>query len=143
MFDDARSERFRIVELVTEQRRHRRRSIHGGEGAVGAVIKRGMTMNLEHVKPGYRGLCYYRGPPRVRAFLGVPVIENGQACSARCARTGWTIVPFGARDEASLEGAVQHTCCAPSRTSACSCSSSAPRASRPCCTRRRRRWARR
>ena len=55
-----------------------------GEGAVGAVMKRGMTMNLEHIKPGYRGLCYYRGPARVRAFLGVPVIESGKVLGALC-----------------------------------------------------------
>ncbi len=69
-------------------------------------MKRGMTMNLEHIKPGYRGLCYYRGPSMVQAFLGVPVLENGKVLGALCADR-LTDTPFGAREESVMEGAVR------------------------------------
>jgi two-component system cell cycle response regulator len=107
MYDDD-GQRFRIVELVTESDDIAEGPFTGGEGAVGAVMKRGMTMNLEHIKPGYRGLCYYRGPSLVRAFLGVPVIENGRVLGALCADR-LIDQPFGAREESVLEGAVRHT----------------------------------
>ncbi len=106
MFDD-QSEHFRIVELSSGSDDIADGPFQQGEGAVGAVIKRGMTTNLEHIKPGYRGLCYYKGPARVRAFLGVPVIENNRVLGAVCADR-LEDRPFSARDEAVLEGAVQH-----------------------------------
>ena len=57
----------------------------GREPVYMAVATRGLTMNLEHVKPGYKGLCYYRGPALIRAFCGVPVMENGHLRGALCA----------------------------------------------------------
>jgi diguanylate cyclase (GGDEF)-like protein len=106
LFDDE-GEQFRITELVTDSDDIAEGPFSGGEGAVGAVMKRGMTMNLEHIRPGYRGLCYYRGPSLVRAFLGVPVIENGKVRGALCADR-ITDEPFSERDESILEGAVRH-----------------------------------
>jgi two-component system cell cycle response regulator len=105
MYDD--DQRFRIVELVTESDDVAEGPFTGAEGAVGAVLKRGMTMNLEHIKPGYRGLCYYRGPTMVRAFVGVPVVENGKVLGALCADR-IEDQPFGALEESVLEGAVRH-----------------------------------
>jgi diguanylate cyclase (GGDEF)-like protein len=55
-------------------------------------------MNLEHLKPGYKGLCYYRGPSNVRSFLGVPVEEHGRLVGALCIDRAID-VPFGAREE--------------------------------------------
>lgn len=55
------------------------------EGAVGAVATRGVAMNLENLKLGYRGLCYYREPAVVRSFLGVPVRESGRVRGVLCA----------------------------------------------------------
>jgi two-component system cell cycle response regulator len=106
LFDDE-GERFRIVELVTDSDDIAEGPFSGGEGAVGAVMKRAMTMNLEHIRPGYRGLCYYRGPTLVRSFVGVPVIEHGRLRGALCADR---IVdePFTERDESILEGAVRN-----------------------------------
>ena len=77
-------ERLHIAELVTESENIAEGPFNGGEGAVGAVAKRGQTMNLEHIKPGYKGLCYYRGPALIRAFLGVPIVEKGQLRGALC-----------------------------------------------------------
>jgi two-component system cell cycle response regulator len=104
---DEQGEHFRIVELSSASDDVAEGPFQQAEGAVGAVIKRGMTMNLEQVKPGYRGLCYYKSPARVRAFLGVPVLEQGRVLGAVCADR-LQDVPFTARDEGVLEGAVQH-----------------------------------
>ncbi len=106
MLLDDESGRFHIAELVTDSEELADGPFAVGEGAVGAVMKRGLPMNLEHIKPGYRGLCYYRGPALVRAFLGVPVLENGMVRGVLC---GDRIVdqPFGERDERAFEGAVR------------------------------------
>ena len=74
-----------LVELVTDSEDVAEGPFEAGAGAVGAVATRGLTMNLEHLKAGYKGLCYYRGPSTVGAFLGVPVSENGQLRGALCA----------------------------------------------------------
>jgi diguanylate cyclase (GGDEF)-like protein len=78
-------DKLRIVELVTDGEDVASGPFKAGEGAVGAVAKRGQVMNLEHLRPGYKGLCYYQGPSLVRAFLGVPVEEGGQVIGALCA----------------------------------------------------------
>lgn len=106
MLDDSR-ERFRIVELSSSSDDIADGPFRDGEGVVGAVIKRGMSMNLEHIKPGYRGLCYYKSEARVRAFVGVPVIEQGRVLGAVCGDR-LDDRPFLARDEAVLEGAARH-----------------------------------
>ncbi|HJL06556.1 MAG TPA: diguanylate cyclase [Polyangiaceae bacterium LLY-WYZ-15_(1-7)] len=75
----------RIVELVTESDHIAEGPFGAGEGAVGAVVKRQMPMNLRNLKPGYKGLCYYEGPALVRAFLGVPILDGGQVRGVLCA----------------------------------------------------------
>lgn len=94
-----------IVELVTDSDDVAEGPFPGGEGAVGAVASRGLVMNLEHMKLGYKGLCYYRGPSRVRAFLGVPVEDQGQLRGALCADR-LDDEPFSARDEEVLTRAI-------------------------------------
>jgi two-component system, cell cycle response regulator len=76
-----------------------------GEGAVGAVASRGLTMSLENLRPGYKGLCYYPEGARVGSFLGVPVEENGQIRGALCADR-LSQQGFSAKEEAVLSGAV-------------------------------------
>src|SRR5204863_2697734 len=49
--------RLRIVELVTDADDVGDGPFDGGAGAVGAVASRGLVTSLEHVKPGYKGLC--------------------------------------------------------------------------------------
>lgn len=107
LFLDDSGEQFQIVELVTDSDDIGDAPFAAGSGAVGALARRGMTMNLENIKPGYRGLCYYRGPAMVRAFMGVPVMERGTLRGALCAdRT--VDRPFTVREEQILEGAVHH-----------------------------------
>lgn len=77
--------RLRIVEMVTESDEIAEGPFEAGAGAIGAVASRGLVMNLEHVRPGYKGLCYYRGVAPVRAFCAVPIVENGQLRGALCA----------------------------------------------------------
>jgi diguanylate cyclase (GGDEF)-like protein len=106
MLDDE-LEHFHIVELITDSDEIAEGPFKAGEGAVGAVMKRGTTMNLEHLRQGYRGLCYYRGPTQVRAFLGVPIVEQGNVIGALCADRS-VDAPFGEREEEILGGAVRH-----------------------------------
>jgi two-component system, cell cycle response regulator len=104
MLDDA-GKHLRIVELVTDSDDIAEGPFPGGEGAVGAVAQRGLSMNLENLKAGYKGLCYYRGPAVVRSYLGVPVTEQGHVRGALCAdRTDDR--PFSPKEQAVLEGAV-------------------------------------
>lgn len=97
--------RLRIVELVTDSDDVGDGPFEAGAGAVGAVASRGLVMNLERIKPGYKGLCYYRGPTIVRAFCGVPVIESGHLRGALCADR-LDDRPFSAREEELLKSAV-------------------------------------
>jgi two-component system, cell cycle response regulator len=103
---DERDEAFTLAEIVTDSTDTRDGPFTGAEGVVGAVLKRGMVMNLEHMKAGFRGLCYYGGNTTVRAFLGVPVIEAGKVRGALCADR-LQDVPFSARDEDIVERAVR------------------------------------
>jgi diguanylate cyclase (GGDEF)-like protein len=104
LLDDEKKS-LRIVELATESDDIAPGPFAVGEGAVGAVGARGVTMNLEHVKPGYRGLCYYRDVAPVRAFLGVPVFDGKELRGVLCADR-MLDRPFSARDEEILQGAV-------------------------------------
>jgi diguanylate cyclase (GGDEF)-like protein len=94
-----------IVELCTDSDDVAEGPFASGEGAVGAVASRGLTMSLENLKPGYKGLCYYRGGALVRCFLGVPVIDRGQVRGALCADR---VIdrPFSAQEEELLRGAI-------------------------------------
>lgn len=77
------------------------------EGVVGAVATRGVAMNLEQIRPGYRGLCYYQEPSSVRTFLGVPVMERTEVRGVLCADRV-DARAFGPRDEAILHEACKH-----------------------------------
>ena len=106
-FFDEDGTHFRITEIVTDSCEIDDGPFTGAEGAVGAVLKRGMTMNLEHVRPGFRGLCYYTGATTVRAFLGVPVMADGCVLGALCADR-LIDQPFGPREEDIVQRAVRH-----------------------------------
>jgi diguanylate cyclase (GGDEF)-like protein len=105
LFLDDDKQRLRIVELATSSDEIADGPFATGEGAVGAVASRGLVMNLERIKLGYKGLCYYREPSAVRSFLGVPVMEQSQLRGALCADR-LEDIPFTPRDEEILKGAV-------------------------------------
>ncbi|MCA9575622.1 MAG: hypothetical protein KC668_09305, partial [Myxococcales bacterium] len=52
---DERGERLRIVELVTNADEIAEGPFAAGEGALGAVVRRQITTNLEHIRPNYKG----------------------------------------------------------------------------------------
>ncbi len=99
------SDRMRIVELISDSEHIAEGPFDAGEGAVGAVYKRQLPMNLQNLKPGYKGLCYYEGPALVRAFLGVPVVEAGAVRGVLCADRV-DDRPFTEREEAVLEASI-------------------------------------
>lgn len=104
---DDNGEELRIAELVTDSDDIADGPFNAGEGAVGAVAKRGLVMNLEHLKPGYRGLCYYRGPALVKAMLAVPIVEQGNLRGALCVDR-MDDRPFTPKEEQIMEDAVHH-----------------------------------
>lgn len=99
--------RINIVELVSDDDDLAEGPFQAGAGAVGAVATRGLVMNLEHVKPGYKGLCYYQGPAKIRSFVGVPVLERENLVGALCADR-LTDRPFSPREEAVMRTAASH-----------------------------------
>jgi len=77
-------ETLRLVELVTSSDDIDQGPFALGSGAVGAAVRRQVTTHLYPLRPGYTGLCYYRGPADVRAFLAVPILEQGQLRAVLC-----------------------------------------------------------
>lgn len=96
-----------IVELATDSEEVGEGPFGSGEGAVGAVATRGIRMNLENLKRGYKGLCYYRSGADVNCFLGVPILEQGTCIGALCAdrKEG---PPFTPHEEELLAAAAAH-----------------------------------
>jgi diguanylate cyclase (GGDEF)-like protein len=79
------SEQLRIIELVTKSDDLADGPFSLGAGAVGAAVRRKLTTNLQQIRPGYLGICYYRGPANVRSFIAVPVLERGHLRAVLCA----------------------------------------------------------
>lgn len=97
--------RLRIVELATDSDDLAEGPFDPREGAVGALASRGLPMRLENLRPGYKGLCYYRDGAVVSSFLGVPIEDSGQVVGALCAdRVGGE--PFSPKDELVMTRAV-------------------------------------
>jgi diguanylate cyclase (GGDEF)-like protein len=81
---DDSGEELRIAELVTDSDDIAEGTFRTGSGAVAGAAARGTLVNLEHIKLGYGGICYYRGPASVRAFMALPVAEDGHLRGALC-----------------------------------------------------------
>ncbi len=99
--------RLHIAELVTASDDIANGPFGVGGGAVGAAVKRAMVTNLQHLRLGYRGICYYRGPSVVRSFIAVPVIERDQLRAVLCADRVEDR-PFDAKEEDILRNATGH-----------------------------------
>ena len=78
-------EQLRITELVTKSEDIADGPFSLGAGAIGAAVRRKLTTNLQQVRPGYHGICYYRGPAMVCSFIAVPVLERGHLRAVLCA----------------------------------------------------------
>ncbi len=81
----AEAEQLRIVELVSKSDDLADGPFSLGAGAVGAAVRRQLTTNLQQIRPGYTGICYYRGPASVSSFIAVPVLERGHLRAVLCA----------------------------------------------------------
>ena len=81
----AQAEQLRIVELVSKSDDLADGPFSLGAGAVGAAVRRQLTTNLQQIRPGYRGICYYRGPASVSSFIAGPVLERGHLRAVLCA----------------------------------------------------------
>jgi len=101
------TDQLRIALAVTDASDLRDGPFQLGEGAIGACYQRGLVMNLEHLRPGYSGLCYYRGSVPVRAFVALPVKQQGNALGVLCADRVEDR-PFTADEERTLSDAVDH-----------------------------------
>jgi len=101
------AEQLRIVELVTKGDDVADGPFSLGEGAVGAAVRRKLTTSLQQIRPGYRGICYYRGPASVRSFIAVPVLERGHLRAVLCADR---VVDraFGPEEEELLRSSTSH-----------------------------------
>lgn len=101
------AEELRITELVTKSEDIADGPFALGAGAVGAAVRRQLTTNLQQVRPGYLGICYYRGPSIVRSFIAVPVLERGHLRAVLCADR---VVDreFSPEEEELLRGSTSH-----------------------------------
>jgi len=101
------SEELRIVELVTKSDDIADGPFTLGAGAVGAAVRRQVTTNLQQLRPGYTGICYYRRPADVRAFIAVPVLERGHLRAVLCADRAVDRT-FSPEEEELLRGSTPH-----------------------------------
>jgi len=101
------AEQLRIIELVTKSEDVADGPFSLGAGAVGAAVRRKLTTSLQQIRPGYRGICYYRGPATVRSFIAVPVLERGHLRAVLCADR---VVDraFGPEEEELLRNSTSH-----------------------------------
>ncbi len=97
----------RVVELVTDSEDIAQGPFEPAVGAVGAAFQRGLVMNLEHMRPGYTGICYYRKAAEVRAFIALPVREAGVVRGVLCADRLQDAV-FSPAEEQVLKSAIEH-----------------------------------
>ena len=105
---DESGQKLRIVELTTDSDDIAEGPFPVGAGAVGAAYQRGLTMNLEHLKPGLRGHLLL---PRPVAGAGVhrgAGARGRRSCAACCAPTASTTGRSRAADEDALAHAITH-----------------------------------
>jgi diguanylate cyclase (GGDEF)-like protein len=107
LMPDELGNELRIAELITESDDVADGPFTLGEGAVGAALRRQLTTNLAQIRPGYRGICYYRGPATVRSFIAVPVLERGHLRAVLCADR-IADRPFSPREEVLLRESTSH-----------------------------------
>jgi two-component system cell cycle response regulator len=105
--EDDKPDPLRIAELATDSDHIASGPFAPGAGAVGAAYQRGVTMMLEHLRDGYGGICYYQRPSAVRAFIAVPVRENGHTRGVLCADR-LEDRPFTPAEEQVLAASIAH-----------------------------------
>lgn len=81
---DVKGERLHIKELVSDADGLIEGAIEPERGVIGGITRRREPVRLSDIRPGFRGLSYYRQSPDVRHFMGVPVIEQGHLRGVLC-----------------------------------------------------------
>jgi diguanylate cyclase (GGDEF)-like protein len=81
---DVNADRLRIKELVSDSDALIEGTIEPARGVIGGITRRREPVSLRDVRPGFRGISYYRSPQGVTSFLGVPVIEDGHLRGVLC-----------------------------------------------------------
>jgi diguanylate cyclase (GGDEF)-like protein len=99
--------KLRVVEMATDSKETRTGPFAEGEGAVGACYQRSVVMNLEQLRPGYSGICYYGDPEPVRAFVAIPIREQNDTIGVLCADRAENL-SFSALEVQILSGSVEH-----------------------------------
>ena len=105
---DARHDHLQIKELVTDCDAILERSFDAARGVIGGVTRRREPVLMKDLKPGYRGLPYYREPQDIAHFLGVPVLEQGRLQGVLCVDRLAGGEAFGAQDVDMLEEAAAY-----------------------------------
>jgi two-component system cell cycle response regulator len=101
------ADQLRIAELVTQSDDVADGPFSLGAGAVGAAVRRQVTTNLQQIRPGYRGICYYRSPAVVRSFIAVPALDRGHLRAVLCADRVEER-PFSPQEEELLRQSTSH-----------------------------------
>lgn len=81
---DVGREQLRIKELVSDSDRLVEDGLDPAQGVLGSIARCREPVLLDDLRPGFRGLSYYRGEEPVRQFLGVPLIEEGHMRGILC-----------------------------------------------------------
>ncbi|TDP77167.1 diguanylate cyclase [Bradymonas sediminis] len=102
---DVRQENLRIKELVSDSDALLETEIKPAKGVVGTITRQREPLLLEDLRPGFRGIPYYRQPQNIQHFLGIPVIENGHLrgilCADRVDGSGFTSADTAVAEEAA------------------------------------------
>jgi diguanylate cyclase (GGDEF)-like protein len=81
---DVRAEEMRIKELVSESDAIIESTLRPERGVIGGITRRREPVVMRDLRPGFRGVAYYRDPQDITDFLGVPVLEDGHLRGVLC-----------------------------------------------------------
>jgi diguanylate cyclase (GGDEF)-like protein len=80
---DTSGRQLQIKEMVSDSDLVNELPIPAQAGALGGVVKNRLLLNLR--TPRGDGIPYYKGPEKIGAFVGVPVLEDGHLRGVLCA----------------------------------------------------------
>lgn len=81
---DVRGEKLHIKELVSDSDLIIEGEIEPARGVIGGITRRREPVALDSIRPGFRGLSYYREAENIGAFFGFPIVEGGHLRGVLC-----------------------------------------------------------
>ncbi len=84
LWSDVSKQKLAIKELVSDSDHIIETSIEPAKGVIGGVTRRREPVRLDAIRPGFRGIPYYRTTGEVKAFVGIPVLEGGHLRGVLC-----------------------------------------------------------